>query len=85
MDIPLHALPSHNKPTQLCHYAFITVLVQVCGLLNRTHKMKSGEAVSTFPDNCRLVSLTTSYSDREKQKGHTTGALITVVDRGGRV
>ena len=47
----LQTLSSHNEPTQLCHYAFITVLVQVCGLLNRTHKMKSGEAVSTFPHN----------------------------------
>ena len=42
---PLQTLSSHNESTQLCHYAFITVLVQICGLLNRTKKMKSGEAV----------------------------------------
>ena len=29
--LALQTLSIRNEPTQLCHYAFITVLMQVCG------------------------------------------------------
>ena len=72
MDIPLHALPSHNEPTQLCLWFVEQEHTKLrVGKLS-PHSLTTEDWFHTLHDTQTVW----------KQTGHTTRPFIPVVDRG---